>query len=131
MEPYTKNQQIIVCPSYIQGNDPANKLGYGINSCMMCPHWCCHNDWASLPTIQRPAEIPLYGDSAYWLACCWTIAWANVCGAMCDETVRTPGNTRHNEGSNLAYCDGHAKWQGANTIGNQAWMDNYIIAWNK
>lgn len=131
VEPYTKSKQLIVCPSYIQGNDPANKLGYGINSCMMCPHWCSHDNWASLSGIRRPSEIVLYADSSFWLGCCWTIAWANICGAMCDESIRTPANTRHNEGSNIAYCDGHAKWQGARTIGDWAWHNAHILDWDK
>jgi len=131
VEPYTKNQQIIICPSYKQGNDPDNKLGYGINCCFMCPHWCSNDDWVALPQIVRPAELPLYADSSFWLGCCWTIAWANVCEAMCDETVRLPSNTRHNEGSNIAFCDGHSKWLSAKTVGNQPWMDNYIIGWSQ
>jgi len=131
IQPYTKNKQILVCPSWTQSMDPVNKLGYGVNSCMMCPQWCAHDNWPMLAQVSRSAEIPLYADSSQWLACSWFIAWSRVCAAMCDPTVRTDGNTRHNSGSNIAFVDGHAKWLSASTVGNWTWHTNYIVNWNQ
>ncbi|MGQ9731394.1 MAG: DUF1559 family PulG-like putative transporter [Candidatus Zipacnadales bacterium] len=127
IQPYIKNTQIYRCPSYLAGAT----LGYGISKCMMCPHWCSHTDWPAEAQIQRPAEIVFVADSQTWLACSWLVAWANVCAAMCNPDRQIPANTRHNEGSNLVFCDGHAKWMAARAIGNSSWDQDHFINWDK
>lgn len=131
--PYTKNKQIFTCPSFKQGNNSPNlsALGYGINKCMMCPHWCPHTNWPSLAQIVRPAEILFVADSVSWIACGFQVGWANVCEAMCDSSLQAPSNTRHNGGSNILFCDGHAKWHAATDVGNWTWDNNHIINWDK
>ncbi len=124
IQPYLMNRQIYTCPSW-----RGSSLGYGINSCMMCPHWCPHTEWPNLAEIERPADILFVADSISWISCAFMVAWANGCAAMCDPTVRVPANTRHNEGSNILFCDGHAKWHGATAIGNWTWHVDHILNW--
>ena len=45
----------------------------------------------------------------------YRIAYPKVCRHTCTDPggpgdPRVPLNTVHNEGSNIAFCDGHAKW---------------------
>ncbi|MCX7598387.1 MAG: DUF1559 domain-containing protein [Armatimonadetes bacterium] len=127
IQPYIKNRQIYVCPSWA-----GSSLGYGINSCMMCPHWCVRSSWPRLGQIKRPAEILFIADASAWLACWGTVAWANVCQATwCNPNRQVEANTRHNGGSNILYVDGHAKWHNWVEIGNTAWHSARIGQWNQ
>lgn len=135
IQPYVKNHQIFQCPSWPSGGTTiwgSQNLGYGVNTCMLCPLCGCfpHN-WPALAQIQRPSEIVLLGDSANYNACAWLLAWSNVCGAMCTSSLQVDHNSRHNGGANIAYCDGHAKWQSASNIGNATWNTDYIVNWNQ
>lgn len=134
IQPYIKNKQIFVCPSWKSGGTNIwgdTHLGYGINPCMLCPHWCPHPDWPPLAQIQRPSEILFLADSVTWLACGWLVGWANVCGAACDATLQVDANTRHNGGSNVLYVDGHAKWHRSTDVGNTAWNTDHVVRWNQ
>lgn len=128
VQPYMKNVQILKCPSQKIRTTPH---GYGISSCMMCPHWCARSTWPTLPQIKRVAQIPFLADSIADIACSWMIAWPNACGAMCDSSVRTDANTRHNGGSNIVYSDGHAKWASAQEVGNWNWHTDRIVNWDQ
>jgi len=134
IQPYVRNQQIFVCPSWKAGGTTiwgSQNLGYGINPCMMCPQWCVRSAWPALGEIQRPSDIVFLADSISWVACCWQIGWANKCGAMCDSTVQVDANTRHNGGSNILFCDGHVKWYTATAVGYGTWNGDHIVDWNK
>jgi|YNPNPStandDraft_1061719.scaffolds.fasta_scaffold78590_1 prepilin-type N-terminal cleavage/methylation domain-containing protein/prepilin-type processing-associated H-X9-DG protein len=128
IQPYIKNWGIYICPSSPNRNNPDNS--YGINSCMMCPHWCAHTNWPSLGGIRRPAEILMLADSYIWLACAYEVAWANTCQAPCNTDVQIDNNTRHNGGSNVTFCDGHSKWFRSQTVGNWTWHGDHISSWN-
>ena len=138
IQPYAKNTQLYICPSFKTKLAGANTTfpGYGINKCWECP-WggyledCGWMTVVSLGDIKRPSEVLFVADAANWQACAFTVAWANVCKAQCDATVRLPGNTRHNEGSNVGFCDGHAKWLSAGTIGTWQWDAEHITNWNQ
>ncbi|MBC7289691.1 MAG: hypothetical protein H5T86_16965, partial [Armatimonadetes bacterium] len=66
-----------------------------------------------------------------WLACGWTVGWANVCGAACDASLQNDGYTRHNGGSAVLYVDGHVKWHRSQEVGNNNWHQQHIIAWQQ
>jgi prepilin-type N-terminal cleavage/methylation domain-containing protein/prepilin-type processing-associated H-X9-DG protein len=126
IQPYVKNRQIQVCPSR-----PQESLGYGINKCMMCPHNCARGSWpANLGSISRPAEVLWIADAATWISCGWTVGWANVCEAKCNADRQVDAYTRHNGGSNVSFCDGHAKWMAAQTVGNSEWDSRNIVQWD-
>jgi len=134
IQPYAKNTQLYTCPSFKMTLAGANTPfpGYGINACMECP-WLdyCWTPSVSLGQIQRPAEILFIADAANWQACWATVGWANACKGQCDPTVRLPGNTRHNEGSNIGFCDGHAKWLSTGTVTAAGWGDDHIVNWSQ
>ncbi len=104
LDAYTKNVQIYTCPDSpwdgIRGHG-----SYGYN--------CQVND-QKLGNLGRPAETPCASD-----ANCHYINPANngMCGP-CGNT--SPCNRvswdRHNDGLNIAYCDGHAKWQSGQSM---------------
>ena len=131
IQPYAKNTQLYACPSFKTKLADANTPfpGYGINCCMECP-WCCY-DWVttvSLGEIQRPSEILWIADAANWQACWGTVGWANACRAQCEPEQRLDSHTRHNGGSNIGFCDGHAKWLSVGTVGTTDWHSNHIVA---
>ena len=123
LQPYVKNWQIFACPSAPSAGDPSyagNQLTrqYGFNPGVT---------GVAMGTIQYPAETIALGDCAHWLsnagACnLLAFAWAaqerrptTTCNAT--YTInQIEATTRHNSGSNLCFCDGHAKWMAATAI---------------
>jgi prepilin-type processing-associated H-X9-DG protein len=114
LQPYVKNLQIFTCPSSTSTgwNGTANSttsVGYGLFRDI---------SGISLGTIQQPASCIMLGDagrlapfptgSAYYL-----IDWNQN---QSDNAV--PPNPLHNDGANLGFCDGHAKWLAKSKYGN-------------
>ncbi|MEN6549090.1 MAG: prepilin-type N-terminal cleavage/methylation domain-containing protein [Armatimonadia bacterium] len=102
--PYMKNSQILQCPSRSPhvsttppGADHLYVADYGAN-------WAINHGtpfYQSLGQVDKPAETAMIadnigGDYVYFL---W---WANA--------------TYHNDGGNVGFFDGHAKWYGK-TVG--------------
>lgn len=117
--PYVKNYQIFICPSgTFTGNpaDPGQQLmgvyGYNGNLANVADS-----------TLRAPAETAAIGDAYHWAlqAGCnasvagVTHAFASVCygGNAANKDVKY---ARHNQGSNAAFADGHAKWGSAMDI---------------
>ncbi len=111
MMPYVKNTQIFRCPSDNSPHAFFNTLApsdYGYNFC----------DVRNTPDsqIKTPAQ---YGVIFDWpVACLKNITSGGGCHDTCLiphgwTTARTPP---HNEGINIAYYDGHAKWSKAATV---------------
>jgi len=110
VQPYLKSTQILQCPS-----EPNRAVGYGWNY----PHAGYRldlNHQVHMSKIAKPAEMFLFADSntgSYWqylyCACCWPVP----------PGIRDATNVvsdRHNEGANLGFVDGHAKWMKTATI---------------
>jgi prepilin-type N-terminal cleavage/methylation domain-containing protein/prepilin-type processing-associated H-X9-DG protein len=105
--PYVKNQQVFLCPSNktppgFCGNCSAAALaelpraGYALG----CGF--ARDGALELAKIQKPAELYMWGDTVgtnYWRP-------AND-KTGCDTGV----STIHNDGINIAFADGHAKWE--------------------
>ena len=125
--PYAKNWQILVCPSAGNPGDPSNAGNqlnhqYGLNA-SICG--------IAMGTMTAPAETIALGDSGAWMSnmggCnLLAFAWAAQekhsvapCNAL---QANNQGDlfTRHNGGSNLCFCDGHAKWLSALSIAGGA-----------
>ncbi|MBP8955371.1 MAG: DUF1559 domain-containing protein [Armatimonadetes bacterium] len=126
IQPYVKNIQLIKCPS-----DPTANFGYGINYNLYNggpnPGDGCYSAGGrAMSKITKPAEVGSFADS--YLNCSYPgnrrghwgtdPAGATLCGRV---------ECRHNNGANIAYCDGHAKWAQMNEFapGNTLWV------WNK
>jgi len=113
LEPYMKNTQILVCPS-------ANTIPVGIGVNYSHVHTCAgpsggpYYTGRSLAELQVPAETMSLCDSApgYLVYC--RVCYPNGPRAS-DPTNRVP-LTRHNEGANVGFCDGHAKWRKASEL---------------
>jgi prepilin-type N-terminal cleavage/methylation domain-containing protein/prepilin-type processing-associated H-X9-DG protein len=124
LQPYVKNWQIFLCPSGPSVGDPSyagNQLTrqYGFNT---------YVTGVAMGTIQSPATTVALGDCAHWLsssggcnlkAFAWPAMEKRVTGDPCNANQTVLQNerfTRHNGGSNLCFCDGHAKWMAATAI---------------
>ncbi|MCE5241306.1 prepilin-type N-terminal cleavage/methylation domain-containing protein [bacterium] len=110
LHPYCKNVQMWNCPSY--GNTYYGQYGspggYGINTYVY---------GVALGTIQRPAEIVCIGESAddnAGKASYYIMDWDTRLGSSSDNAA--PVSDRHNDGANIGFCDGHAKWLGWKSI---------------
>lgn len=123
--PYVKNVQIYDCPSASTGRvtlEASTGLGrFGAWPFMR--EFVGHevdigaNDQVlgggamALVQITVPAQTMVMADAAWALTCGGTRSvYANACAAACNYSLRVKQNTRHNEGDNLTFADGHAKW---------------------
>lgn len=117
VDPYIKNTQVWNCPS--GGYTPCSTAT--CNRTLMCNFsggtasyfynnfysvaWTTYNGLSSrkLGEINKPAETIITGDAS-----CAVVDQPTNIDAINNRTW--PGNTRHNDGGNVAFCDGHAKW---------------------
>ncbi len=121
LEPYTKNNQIYVCPSAANlGAGNPNPLGfpvgvgYGMNFVLRIRHGI-PNGVTAIARITRPSEFMLLGDSQTVAgsglpAGGWTVT--NGQGFLyprCNYSINTFA-MRHFEGGNVLFWDGHVKW---------------------
>ncbi len=111
LAPYMKNTQILVCPSRTGNHDDsASVLG-------AYPHYGLADqiDGVAMGTITMPAETVMLGESN-WYTYSGGGGPANAtygCFFIDLPDYTTPNNRwiyPHNEGRNLALCDGHVKW---------------------
>ncbi len=113
--PYVKNNQIFRCPSG-QDREPGNNgPSYGYNRQVSR-----YGNPIALGDVQRPAECMLSLDYASVYA-----TYANL-GEFSgwNQTASYAFVHPHNEGGNVAFCDGHSKWfsrtDGAMNTGTEA-----------
>jgi prepilin-type N-terminal cleavage/methylation domain-containing protein/prepilin-type processing-associated H-X9-DG protein len=98
---YVKNWQIYKCPSHSATVDPVAYpntyiCSYGANANL---------DRATLGQVMAPAvTIMLYEDQSSWI---YTTCENYTTIFEAGTGVEAP---RHNQGCNLAFCDGHSKW---------------------
>jgi prepilin-type N-terminal cleavage/methylation domain-containing protein/prepilin-type processing-associated H-X9-DG protein len=112
IQPYVKNLQILRCPS-----SPTNACAYGINYLTYnggpsATTGCYSAGGNALAKAQRPAETLQFADAglADGTYCNYpgnanTGYWGSVAYDMCGAV-----DARHNEGANVGFLDGHAKW---------------------
>jgi len=97
--PYTKNAQIFECPE----DDTEQRCSYAINAILgPNPTVQGFHTGIKLTRIARPAGTFLFLEEG-----------SNQGGHTDDGYLLPPGNVasgRHLDGSNVAFCDGHAKW---------------------
>jgi prepilin-type N-terminal cleavage/methylation domain-containing protein/prepilin-type processing-associated H-X9-DG protein len=120
--PYTKSDQILVCPSRKEW-----ACGYGINGSHVGPCGAT----VSLGAIQQPSQALYFADMARdsTRPCGGSLPRDNVesadirlgycpnCAGCADEMGNGTGITnRHNEGVNASFVDGHAKWYKQSTL---------------
>jgi prepilin-type N-terminal cleavage/methylation domain-containing protein/prepilin-type processing-associated H-X9-DG protein len=109
--PYTKNSQIFRCPSQTwttcaDGTGVATITNaYGFNY-----DGCSQTVGISLGAFDTPSETMLLQDMTDSFLISGTNTAAQAIGQM------GVGITRHNDGANVGFVDGHAKWLASSTI---------------
>jgi prepilin-type N-terminal cleavage/methylation domain-containing protein/prepilin-type processing-associated H-X9-DG protein len=117
VQPYIKNSQIMKCPSYPTNgwnpsdNQEPNNFGYAWD--YVYPTYGANYNyivgvWRALAEIAKPSETILISE-----------LWGdNVERAPSDQYYAGGSNIRasHNDGLNLGFCDGHAKWMKLTTL---------------
>lgn len=141
VSPYMKNSQILICPSRSGASQitPAFMVGtgwtaggadgryaefpqYGMNLSISGTGTA-----VSLGTVQAPADTVMLGESNWYTDGspgqptrydngCWWIAAPVYSGTLYGRWV-----TPHNEGRNIAFCDGHSKWYGSRSDTRLTW----------
>jgi prepilin-type N-terminal cleavage/methylation domain-containing protein/prepilin-type processing-associated H-X9-DG protein len=109
--PYVKNTQLYVCPSN------AGTVDYGVNPYIT---WRGYETTASvgipMARVARPAEcIMLYDVYAGTRPCGypWVVNARSSPSCEAKPAAYWEGvayGVRHNDGNNIAFCDGHVKW---------------------
>lgn len=134
--PYTKNAQILNCPSetmvgpYVNYHNSMSvqyQPRYGMN-----PNVQYRAGGLPLAKINYPANLVVLADSCHPMGDSWRFAWPNAPGAWnsspnkCTNarTDMDPDYTRHNGGTNYTFADGHAKWLEAKSFYGH-WTDTY------
>ncbi len=109
IEPYIKNPQVFRCPSY----SGSNAISYGYNGYGTSGSnglgWRYASSGGPVPSqwpptlaqIQTPAQMIMLGDHSD------STGDMRGYGNVGDSQLPT---ARHNEGANLSFVDGHAKW---------------------
>ncbi len=109
VQPYTKNWNIIVCPSQSIATPWSGvwRISYGINRNASCLGDAPATAGPNLATITLPAETGMITDVRAHdnESEAFPTFYSAVNGAWGDVI-----SSRHNEGSNFAFYDGHAKW---------------------
>ena len=100
---YTKNHQIWICPSSSNGGGtPVGWPADTVNGDYGYP--CMTVSGAKMAAIGAPSSVMMFIECAAAPAC--PNQSCNFAGSRTDWI-----QNRHNDGSNLAYTDGHVKWQ--------------------
>jgi prepilin-type N-terminal cleavage/methylation domain-containing protein/prepilin-type processing-associated H-X9-DG protein len=111
--PYTKSEQIAVCPSLMGANTFGRpSSGYAYNASYVGATWDEGKHPAILTLIDRPAETVLLADSACWSSFTNELVQNNYLRAPGDPYYAYIGpnvHFRHDGGANVGYCDGHVK----------------------
>lgn len=112
LQPYIRNYDIVACP-----DERTYSPGYAIN------YWM-----AGFPSrsVDFPVQVILFGDATVPAA--WYLYPANMDDPDPDGDPNTFGSTpapRHNEGTNFAFVDGHAKWYNPTMPG----IEDFFATW--
>jgi len=115
--PYVKNEQLFVCPSNPSYGFVANTrdayFGYGMN------YWQTYYYYYSTGTLAytvKPADTIWFADCDFYVVypCYYMVTYPTHATYGYNGYARL--QLRHNNGVNLAFMDGHAKWLNRDTI---------------
>jgi prepilin-type N-terminal cleavage/methylation domain-containing protein/prepilin-type processing-associated H-X9-DG protein len=109
VEPYVKNTQIMKCPS-----KASQSYGYGWNYPNMPYRTNYPTGRTALAHWNRPAEVLVFACNAKSPTNQWIYAYTSYASRWPDGD-HNMGDV-HNDGSNVGFLDGHAKWLGFTTF---------------
>jgi prepilin-type N-terminal cleavage/methylation domain-containing protein/prepilin-type processing-associated H-X9-DG protein len=122
IEPYLKNEQILVCPSN-RGVDRS----YAYNGYFLVnPQWDMYPDHSAnfLSEIEEPASTIVLGESKNNYFFLYLPSHKNI-----DSLKDRFTFDRHNGGCNYSFADGHAKWLGEGQFPpDNSTVDDYYYA---
>lgn len=105
--PYVKNRQVYICPSDSEGRQSGNS--YAANSCVFLGSAAGFETGKALASFAAPSSFMLLTEEASPSA-----SNPNDDAASTDDGymlyVVNYFSTRHTEGVNLTFVDGHSKW---------------------
>ncbi|MBD3292223.1 MAG: DUF1559 domain-containing protein [Armatimonadia bacterium] len=118
--PYVKNEQLFVCPSHRSGSwvydtnpstawpEPDTSLGYGLNYWSNYYYYYAYD--TELPGFPRPAETIWFTDCNYYIVYPSYYLHRYPDNTTYGENGYARLQNRHNQGANVGFLDGHAKW---------------------
>ncbi len=116
LQPYVKNQQILICPSHrgaVGGHNLVGSYGYICDGFTLDPSnanytGLPYRGLGSMASILSPSQTIMVGESEK--ATCRVCPEYHTHGAPDAPPVWPVQKLRHNEGSVYMFYDGHAKW---------------------
>ncbi len=143
--PYVKSSQIYTCPSAIKFSDPDDPTpftemrapgaasgprfttlyNYGANE-RVIPNWLSGDPAISMASIQSPSLVPMIADCTGPVTAQdkYRVINSNFGGgswlAAGGIHIINPSEARHLGGSNIAYADGHVKFQNQGSMASSA-----------
>lgn len=143
--PYTKSDQVYVCPDsiyYIANGSYPDEENYGAN-------WLMTNPPVSIASLSASADTYLFMDAAGWVIhptyviepyyVYWLPGTENIPGINMTNAGDIPANYdndwangRHFQGVNICYGDGHVKWQLSTAVYGEGlkWKAGQPNAWD-
>ena len=128
IQPYIANRQILICPSASNPTSIANPVTYGVSFNNLSSDDTSAGGLGAgraLAEIQYPADAVMISEAQRadgvplrWFYSPRIYAFGAVSGYP-NNGIPNPG--RHNDGNNVAFCDGHAKWIAGSTMMNRQW----------
>jgi prepilin-type N-terminal cleavage/methylation domain-containing protein/prepilin-type processing-associated H-X9-DG protein len=123
--PYVKNTQIFACPScsthkvtfYADGDRGWPSVGANW-------HFCIDFGTRSMAAVQNPSQAVHFADTVSGDAATGARGYEFGPNHMCD--VNEGFSSRHNDGANLGFLDGHAKWYSKGAINGR---QGIVTAW--
>ncbi len=112
VDPYLKSKQIVVCPSAV----PRGVSSYGYNYFYLClnPDSGCRSTaqiGAATLTVLATDGRPDTARDFVYPPTLWQVITDIDGGTAFGGNDYGEVNPRHFEGANIAWCDGHVKWQ--------------------
>jgi prepilin-type N-terminal cleavage/methylation domain-containing protein/prepilin-type processing-associated H-X9-DG protein len=116
LQPYIKNVQLFVCPSDSKGSTQGNS--YAANSCVFYS--------TATNSLRAGKSLAAFDETARWMLLAEETNTGALATGSTDDAYLTVGNdisTRHFDGSNLGFMDGHVKFYRRDRI----YADGYQI----
>ena len=112
VHPYVNNLQIFQCPSAPEGNpggaygDGAHNLPSGVDQWLGSYGINCHHTNQKEAQIKNPAQTIMLSEVSPSGWAIFKHPWPASDGRVCGPTIQS----RHNDGFNGCFFDGHTKW---------------------